>query len=168
MLEFNEVDLIKDPQARQFVKTEVVNVVFATSDGELTSREGKNRYRSGDAIITGSTGDKWSVSGDRFDLKYESTMQIGSIPSSATCSNPSTGAAFEAFGLLGANRDGAFMARPVPVFAKQINEPFRVARSVGGDMLVGDAGDWLLQYALGDFGVIADARFKQVYRAVEK
>ena len=32
---------------------------------------GVNRYSPGDALITGSTGDRWSVSRDRFDAKYD-------------------------------------------------------------------------------------------------
>ena len=145
MLEFKEIDLTSDPEARPFVKTEVVDVVFATSDGELTSREGANTYRSGDAIITGSTGDKWSVSRDRFNLKYESATATIRTP----CPNPnpsSNGSASEAPGILVATRNGQFRARPIPVMAKQINESFRAARSAGGDMLTGDPGDWLLQY----------------------
>lgn len=160
MLEFKEIDLMSDPEARPFVKTEIVDVVFATSAGGLTSREGTNTYRAGDAIVTGSTGDKWTVSSDRFNLKYEPAALNGSSPSPS--SKPRMG---EVSGVSGANRDGPFRARPIPVLAKQINESFRAARSAGGDMLVGDAGDWLLQYAPGDFGVIANARFQLVYRA---
>jgi hypothetical protein len=41
---------------------------------------------------------------------------------------------------------------------------FSVARSAGGDVLRGAAGDWLVQYAPGDYGVVARARFDRVYR----
>ncbi|WP_297907935.1 PGDYG domain-containing protein, partial [Thiomonas sp.] len=34
----------------------------------------------------------------------------------------------------------------------------------GGDRLQGKPGDWLLQYAPGDFGLAAQSRFAQVYR----
>lgn len=141
MLEFSEVDLRLDPHARRFVKDEVVDAVFATADSELLSREGVNRYRVGDALITGSTGDKWSVSRDRFDARYEADTQLGI--------------------------DGRYRAKPIPVLAKQIAEPFRALRSAGGDVLDGAADDWLLQYAPGDIGVIENARFRQVYRAFE-
>ncbi len=167
MLQFKEIDLTSDPEARPFVKTEVVDVVFAISDGELASREGANTYRSGDAIITGSTGDKWSVSRDRFNLKYESATATIRTPSPNPNPTPcSNGSASEASDVLVATLDGQFRARPIPVMAKQINESFRAARSAGGDMLTGDPGDWLLQYAPGDFGVIANTRFQQVYRAI--
>jgi hypothetical protein len=41
---------------------------------------------------------------------------------------------------------------------------FSVERSAGGDRLLGNAGDWLVQYAPGDHGVVARARFASVYR----
>ena len=50
----------------------------------------------------------------------------------------------------------------------EVTEPFSVSRRAGGDLLNGNAGDWLLQYAPGDYGLIEDARFQRVYRrAVE-
>ena len=62
MLELANIDLRTDADAREYVKDEVVGVEFAQADGALISREGPNHYRTGDALITGSTGDRWSVS----------------------------------------------------------------------------------------------------------
>lgn len=140
MLELKNIDLTNDASAALFVKDEVVDVVFAKSAGELISREGPNRYRAGDALITGSTGDRWSVSRDRFDAKY---LPVAPIK---------------------AGEDGRYRSKPLPVLARQINEAFTLARSSGGDVLQGQAMDWLLQYAPGDFGIVEDARFQQVYR----
>ena len=61
MLELKHLDLRTDPQARRVVKDETVAVAFAEVDGELMSLEGPNRYVAGDALITGSTGDRWVV-----------------------------------------------------------------------------------------------------------
>jgi len=58
MLELADIDLTNDPAAARYVKNEEVDVTFARSDGELISREGPNRYQAGDALITGSTGDR--------------------------------------------------------------------------------------------------------------
>ncbi|WP_049117333.1 PGDYG domain-containing protein, partial [Burkholderia cepacia] len=69
MLELKHIDLRTDPQARRVVKDETVAVSFADADGELMSLEGPNRYVAGDALITGSTGDRWVVSRARFDAK---------------------------------------------------------------------------------------------------
>jgi hypothetical protein len=140
MLHLTEIDLRLDPDARTYVKDEIVAVHFATHDGELTSLEGPNRYARGDAIITAASGERWCVSRDRFDAKYEplASLQPG--------------------------RDGEYCNKPVQVLAKQMHAPFSIARSRGGDILQGNAGDWLMQYAPGDFGITAAARFVRVYR----
>ncbi|MBU0753206.1 MAG: PGDYG domain-containing protein [Gammaproteobacteria bacterium] len=140
MLALADIDLTTDSAATHYVKDEVVDVAFATAAGELTSREGPNRYQTGDALITGSTGDRWSVSRDRFDEKYE---PLPPLPAGA---------------------DGPYRARPIPVLAKQMPEPFTIARRAGGDLLRGEAQDWLLQYAPGDYGIVENARFARVYR----
>lgn len=136
------LELERDPDAAQFVKDEIVSVIFAFEGGELQSPEGPNRYRKGDALVTGSTGGRWSVSRDRFDAKY--------LPVPP--------------GVEGA--DGAYRARALPVWAKQMPAAFSVRRSAGGDLLHGHAGDWLLQYAPGDHGIVEAERFSKVYRRI--
>jgi hypothetical protein len=140
MLALENIDLRNDPLAHEYVKDEVVEVVFAREDGEIMSREGPNRYHAGDALITGSTGDRWSVPRDRFDLKYDAVAPAA------------------------AGDDGAYRARPVVVLAKQIAQPFTIARVAGGDLLTGVSGDWVMQYAPGDYGLVENARFASVYR----
>ena len=140
MRELRDIDLAADPAAARYIKSEVVTVNFAPAAGELSSLEGPNRYEMGDAIITGSTGSRWSVSRERFDAKYEPVAPL----------KP--------------GEDGRYAARPVPVLAKQIHEPFTALRSAGGDRLSGRAGDWLMQYAPGDYGVCEQARFAAIYR----
>jgi len=142
MLALTNIDLTQDPAAAAYVKTEVVAVTFARQAGELLSLEGPNRYGVGDALITGSTGSRWVVSRQRFEAKYEAVAPARM------------------------GEDGPYGARPIPVLAKQIPEPFTAARSAGGDLLRGNAGDWLLQYGPGDFGVAEQGRFAQVYRKV--
>lgn len=140
MKELRNIDLSHDASAAHFVKHEIVEVAFAVLAGELVSREGPNRYAVGDALITGSTGDRWSVSRDRFDAKYLPLEPVRH------------------------GEDGRYQARPVPVLARQMSEAFCVERSAGGDLLRGAAQDWLLQYAPGDYGIIENARFQAVYR----
>ena len=135
-----DMDLTTDPTASIYIKDEIVNVSFAAIDGEIITRVGPNRYQAGDALIIGSTGDRWSVSRDRFEEKY-----LAVAPTLA-------------------GQDGRYRARPVAVWAKQMPEAFSVAREKGGDLLHGEANDWLLQYAPGDFGVAENARFARVYR----
>lgn len=143
MLDPGNIDLTNDPLAARYVKSESVAVRFARQAGELISLEGPNRYESGDALIAGSTGSRWSVARHRFDAKYEA------VPPTLT------------------GQDGRYAARPLPVMARQIAEPFTAARSSGGDVLRGNAGDWLLQYGPGDFGVAAHQRFTQIYRKID-
>ncbi|VDY06298.1 conserved protein of unknown function [Thiomonas sp. Bio17B3] len=136
------VDLRTDPQAAAYIKHETVQVQFAVDSGELISREGPNRYAAGDAIITGATGDRWSVSRARFEARYQALAPT----------------------FMGQN--GAYINQPIPVLARQMPTPFRMTRSAGGDLLRGNPGDWLLQYAPGDYGVVEQGRFAQVYRKV--
>ncbi len=142
MLELKNIDLATDSAAASYVKTEIVAVTFARQAGELMSLEGPNRYAAGDALITGSTGSRWSVSRQRFELKY--------APVPPACMGD----------------EGRYQAKPIPVLAKQIPEAFTAARSAGGDVLHGNAGDWLLQYAPGDFGIAEQARFERIYTRV--
>lgn len=138
-----DVDLRNDPQASAYVKHETVQVEFATASGELRSREGPNRYAVGDALITGATGDRWSVSRQRFEARYQ---PLGDVSM---------------------GQDGPYVNQPIPVLARRMSHPFRMARSAGGDLLHGKEGDWLLQYAPGDYGVVEQGRFAQVYRRLD-
>ncbi len=61
MIELKNIDLRTDPAAQRYVNGETVSVEFARGDGELMSLEGPNRYTRGDALITGSTGERWVV-----------------------------------------------------------------------------------------------------------
>jgi uncharacterized protein (DUF2237 family) len=140
MLILENPDLSVDSGACRVVKDEVVSVEFAAASGVLESAVGPNRYRAGDALLTGSTGDRWCVSRDRFDAKYR--------PEAPT--RPS--------------EPGSYRNQPVAILAKRMAVAFAVERSAGGDLLRGEAGDWLLQYAPGDHGVVAAARFDRVYR----
>lgn len=145
MTELHHLDLSQDAGACRVVKDETVGVVFAAGEGELMSLEGPNRYLPGDALITGSTGDRWVVSRERFDAKY--------VPAAATLSH---------------GEAGAYRNRPAVVLAKQMHEAFTLARTAaGGDVLRGAAGDWIMQYAPGDYGVVQAARFARVYRLAD-
>jgi hypothetical protein len=144
MIELKDIDLRDDPAAGRYVKDEVVAVEFAQESGELMSLEGANRYEPGDALITGTGGARWVVERTRFNDKY--------LPADSTLVH---GAA------------GPYRNRPAVVLAKRMDEPFSMARRAAGDVLTGTAGDWVLQYAPGDYGVVRADRFTQVYRAAQ-
>lgn len=144
MIELTQLDLCGDAAAQRVVKDETVTVAFAAEPGELMSLEGPNRYARGDAIITGSTGERWVVSRERFDPKY--------LPAVADLAH---------------GEPGAYRNRPTVVLAKRMDEPFTIVRSTGGDRLTGAAGDWVMQYAPGDYGVVKAERFAKVYRQAD-
>src|SRR3984893_12907784 len=113
-LELNNPDLAADPAARPAVKDETVSVEFAGRADALISAVGLNRYLPGDALITGSTGDRWCVSRDRFDAKYDP------LPGTAR------------------GKAGLYRNLPVTVLVKRMDVPFSVARAAGGEGLRGE------------------------------
>lgn len=121
-----------------------MQVEFAAAAGELASAVGTNRYQRGDALITGSTGDRWCVSRARFDARYQPLSPT--LPGGA----------------------GRYRNRPTQVLARQMQVAFCVARSAGGDVLAGAPGDWLVQYAPGDHGIVERSRFERVYRLLPR
>lgn len=139
-MDFASLDLRQDRGAAPYIKAETVEVDFAREPGTLASREGTNHYRAGDALITGSAGDRWSVSRDRFEQRYQPVPPLT------------------------AGADGRYRSQALPVLARQIPEAFTVRRCPGGDLLRGSAGDWLLQYAPGDWGIVENAKFHRLYR----
>lgn len=144
MIELKDIDLRADPAAGRYVKDEIVAVEFARTSGALMSLEGANRYESGDALISGTGGARWAVERSRFDEKY--------VPAAPGLAH---------------GEAGSYRNRPAVVLAKRMDAPFSMARRAAGDVLNGTAGDWVLQYAPGDYGVVRADRFAQVYRAAE-
>ncbi len=143
MLELKDFDLTQDPAAGRFIKTEIVQVNFASLPGELISLEGPNRYQSGDAIITGCTGDRWSVDRHRFDTKYQA------VPPTVD------GAGWRLYGEAGT---GAGQADQRAIYGC----PF------GGAVMcyMAKRGTGSMQYGPGDFGVCGQSRFARVYQKV--
>ena len=134
------IDVSCQPGAQRYVKDETVDVVFAKEVGTLMSLEGPNAFAAGDAVIRAASGEQWVVSHDRFVAKY--------LPS----------------GYHQVGQDGPYRNIPTPVWALLMTQAFSIARSVDGDVLTGAAGDWLLQYAPGDYGVVQQQRFSRVYK----
>lgn len=136
------LNLETDANAIRVQKTERVAVSFATQTGTLRSREGLNNYGVHDAIVQSASGDKWVVNRARFMDKYTAVAPL----------------------TMGEN--GAYDAKPKVILAKPMQADFSLYRKVGGDLLSGKAGDWVLQYDVGDFGVCEQLRFAQVYTRV--
>jgi len=60
--------------------------------------------------------------------------------------------------------EGVAAKKDIPVFAKEMIEPFQVKVSWSDDLLQGEAGDYLVQYGPGDYGVVGRKIFGDTYK----
>lgn len=138
-------DLGADPQAVWVQKKPVtVSVVFAGADGVLETLEGPVRYTAGDALLTGSAGERWPVGRQRFLASYE----------------PGPG--------ITEGAGGKYRKRPLRVRARRMESEFSVRAGSAGDVLRGRPGDWLVQYGAGDYGVVGAPQFDATYLVLDQ
>ena len=137
----NYADMSADPAAAKYLKTATVLVEFADQDGAIDTMEGRVPYLAGDAILTGVIGEKWPVKRRVFDSLYEPVADTEQSEYR--------------------KKQGA------TVFAKQMDFAFRTKIRDGSATLEGKQGDWLVQYAVGDVGVVANEIFCKSYRALD-
>ncbi len=141
----NPADLAANPRRRKVRKRPIpVLVTFAESGGTLETLEGSVPYEAGDAILTGVRGERWPVTRQTFLDRYD----------------PSVGT--------DAGRDGSYTRRPEILFAVQLapgDDPVQITTDSGG-LLTARAGDWVVQYAAEDFGVVAPDIFEETYEDV--
>jgi hypothetical protein len=134
------IDLRNDGKARAAQSRPVpVQVQFAKSDGRLATRDGMVRYAKGDALLTGFAGDSWPVARHAFLDRYQA--QAGTDP----------------------GEDGRYLKRPLPVLVRQLDAPVSVAVGAAGDLIQGLPGDWLVQYAPGEHGIVGQGIFEATY-----
>ncbi|MDR2456120.1 MAG: PGDYG domain-containing protein [Deltaproteobacteria bacterium] len=114
---------------------------FATEAGVLSTLEGQVPYAAGDAILTGPSGERWPVDREAFLGDYQ--------PLPPTL----------------AGEAGLYAKKPIPVWAKRMEGPFRVLSDALS--LTGRKGDWLVQYGPGRYGVVAARVFEATYRLLE-
>ncbi len=133
-------DLARDPAARRASRRPAtLQVRFAATPGVVQTLEGPVRHRSGAALVCGLHGECWPVEREPFDRRYE----------------PVDG--------LTAGCDGLYRRRPGVVFARRVEEALAVPVGAEGDLLHGRPGDWLLQYAPGEYGIVAPGIFCDTY-----
>lgn len=134
------IDLRNDDKAQTAQKRPVpVTVRFATSDGKLATREGWVRYVQGDALLTGQAGDSWPVARDTFLDRYHA--------------EPGTRH----------GEDGTYVKRPLSVMVRRLEAPVSVVVGRSGDPIEGLPGDWLVQYAPGEHGIVGQGIFGTTY-----
>jgi hypothetical protein len=130
----------EDPRRVRARKRErEVEVRFAPVACTVQTPEGVVRAESGDAILTGDSGDQWRVSRTRFPHKYRP------VPPT-TDGNP-----------------GTYATVPIDVLALQMQEPFAVVLTDGESRLAGRPGDWLVDYGDGSLGIVAASLFATIY-----
>lgn len=133
-------DLAVNPSALRVTKKPIpVHADFPAADGVCETLEGKVHFRAGDAILTGTEGERWTIRRELFMSNYEAV--------------PPT--------LAGTN--GAYTKKPALAYAMQLDAPRQVPVGWQDDPLHGNPGDWLLQYADGTYGVVQDEIFRKTY-----
>ncbi|HEV7613973.1 MAG TPA: PGDYG domain-containing protein [Steroidobacteraceae bacterium] len=141
VLDLNDVDLLSDPAASIAIKKPIpVPVRFAATPGIVDTREGKVIYQVGAAICTGVEGEQWPVQRTRFDVMYE--PMPGTEP----------------------GHDGLYRKKPAEVRARQIyTDRFFVNVGVERQAIVGEVGDWLIQYSPDKRSIMSDKVFRASY-----
>lgn len=135
-------DLSRHPGGRRVRKRPIsVHVDFAVTEQMVETLEGPVPAHAGDAIVTGTEGERWPIGRARFDAKYEP------LPPTRH------------------GEPGRYSPRPLLVWALQMDVPFAVQTSKGG-ILQGHPGDWLLDYGDGSRGVVASEIFRVTYEPV--
>jgi hypothetical protein len=109
----------------------------------VQTSEGQVHAKAGDAILTGSSGERCPVSRAGFAQRYRA------IP-------PTT-----------EGRAGRYVSLPKRVVAIRMDEPFEVLLLDGVSRLRGRAEDWLIDYGDGSLGVISPAIFAATYHIEE-
>jgi len=107
---------------------------YAKGDGWIKTKEGEVRMKAGDAIMTGTEGENWPIPAEKFAETYD---DLG---------------------------DGTAAKKNIPVFAKEMDQPFQVKVSWSNDLLQGEPGDYLVQYGPGDYGVVGREIFAKTYK----
>ena len=119
-----------------------IQVQFTPIACTVQTREGLVHARSGDAIVTGTAGERWRVSRERFAEKYRP------VPPTI------------------AGESGDYISLPNRILALPMLDPFEVLLADGVSRLSGHAGDWLVDYGDGSLGIVSRAIFSTTYEIV--
>ena len=136
------LDLSQDPDAFQTAKKPIpLKFRYAKEGEQIETKEGSVTVPPGGAaIMTGTEGEEWPIPLEPNDpaKSFESTYDI---------LEPWTAA-----------------KKDITVYAKEMSEPFQVKVSWSPDTLNGEKGDFLVQYGLGDYGVVGKDIFRKTYK----
>lgn len=137
------VDLAARPGVQRVrrLPTEV-RVHFAQARGVVETAEGAVSHAAGAAVLTGGGDERWPVERSRFEAGYEP------VPPTRM------------------GDDGLYRHRPSLALAQRFDHAFEVVLPGRRGILRGGPGDWLLQYAPGEVGVVSAAAFARTYELV--
>ena len=129
-----------DPRrvAARKLEREIV-VRFTPIPCTVQTSEGLVHARVGDAILTGTAGEHWRVSRERFGEKYRP------VPPTP------------------AGEPGRYISLPNRILALPMTDVFEVVLADGVSRLHGHAGDWLVDYGDGSLGIVSRAIFSTTY-----
>lgn len=119
-----------------------LQVEFADSPCVVHTAEGPVHAAEGDAIITGTAGERWSVHPGHFRASYRP------VPPTV------------------AGEPGIYVTVPSEVLGVPMKGPFDVLLLDGRSRLHGERGDWLVAYRDGSLGVISQAIFPVTYEII--
>lgn len=128
--------------ARKLVRE--IQARFTAEPCTVQTNEGVVYARAGDAILTGIAGEHWRVSRAHFAARYRP------VPPTL------------------AGEDGRYVSLPNHIMCVCMSEPFEVLLADGLSRLHGGAGDWLVDYGDGSFGVVSPAIFAVTYEIIER
>lgn len=118
------------------------NVTFADQSGSHETPEGVVQFEAGDALVSGEDGESWPIARKTFDQLYSPSVDVK----------------------LGS--DGAYQKHPRIGWALPLKENTRVDLSAGRGVLLGQGGDWIVDYGNGDMAIVSGLIFAKLYRIV--
>ncbi|MCH9633013.1 MAG: hypothetical protein S4CHLAM6_13640 [Chlamydiae bacterium] len=133
----SSVEISSYPEAFQAYKKNIVlDFEYAAKSGEIQTLEGKVACAAGDAIMTGTQGERWPISKDTFTATYNVV------------------------------EEGKASKKKIVLYVYQMKEIFKVKVSWSNSLLEGKADDYLVQYGPNDFGVVEKEIFKETYEVI--
>lgn len=120
------------------------SVVIAKQPGSIETSEGTVRHDAGDAIVTGEAGECWPIARTRFEELYE----------------PAAGQRM--------GEDGLYRKVPRQVLVLRAADLTRLDLNQGRGVLLGQAGDWVLDYGAGDMAVVSGDVFARTYQLMDQ
>ena len=119
-----------------------IDVRFTPVECTVQTFEGVVHAAPGDAIITGTAGERWRVSRGRFADRYRP------VPPTM------------------AGEPGRYVSLPNHILAVPMSGDFEVLLADGVSRLSGIAGEWLVDYGDGSLGIVSQPIFATTYEII--